>query len=357
MMAAVGLMAVISLSSCEDILGHWEKPTPAVAPEEFVYAFSLRNLADDADVVATALKVTDQTGREIATGTRDGKYTIKVDDLDSATELWLEATAEDGKKYIQKAKVEELSAIAEAGKLTMATLGNIIGVDGKFYANKASVDAATTTGAAMIVYLGNEGETNTTYNHGLAIALGDAADGNARWGVPNTTVLGKHYNTWSSATPAAASDANTDMAGIANTETLVTKAAEDASNYQAGKAASDYTVAGFTPATYGFSGWFLPSAGQWYIFLNGMCGLTWTGGWDYSTQGGADFTAVNNVFTVAGYGTAPNDAKIIESKYYWSSTQYDDGFAVYFEFESLSGVNAGQATMEYYLSVRPFLAF
>lgn len=171
LLAALGLMASATLTSCEDVLGHWEKPTPTpitppsggetpVTPEEIIYSFSLRNLADDADVAATALKVTDQTGAEVATATSDGKYTIKSGELSSVTTLWLEATTATG-KYIAKATKEELPAIAEAGKLKMATLGDVILADGNFY------KAGTSSPVAMIAYLGTESDCS----HGLAIQL------------------------------------------------------------------------------------------------------------------------------------------------------------------------------------------
>ena len=72
----------MSLTSCEDILGHWEKPTPnpitpggetPVTQEEIIYAFSLRNMADDADITAGIFKLTDQNGTEIGYATSDGK--------------------------------------------------------------------------------------------------------------------------------------------------------------------------------------------------------------------------------------------------------------------------------------------
>lgn len=167
---------IICLTSCEDILGTWDKPTPAVVtpsepetPEEKVYSFSLRNLADDADVEATAFNVTDQDGNTIVTAESDGKYTIKSGELSSVTTLWLEATTATG-KYIAKATKEELPAIAEAGKLKMATLGDVILSDGKFAARTST----TGTNVAMIAYLGSETD-HVTYKHGLALALTDEA--------------------------------------------------------------------------------------------------------------------------------------------------------------------------------------
>ena len=175
----------MSLTSCEDVLGHWEKPSPnpitppsggetPVTPEEIIYAFSLRNMADDADITAGLFKLTDQNGTEIAYATSDGKYTIKADDLSSVTTLWLEVTSDADKKYFAKATVEELPAIAEAGKLKMATLGDVILSDGKFAAR-----SSTGTKVAMIAYLGSSTGVEG-YTHGLALALTDEA-GDMTW--------------------------------------------------------------------------------------------------------------------------------------------------------------------------------
>ena len=170
----------MSLTSCEDVLGHWEKPTPTpitppsggetpVTPEE-IYAFSLCNMAD-ADITATAFNVTDQDGNTIVTAESDGKYTIKSGELSSVTTLWLEATTATG-KYIAKATKEELPTIAEAGKLKMATLGDVILADGTFAARLST----TGTKVAMIAYLGSETGV-PGYTHGLALALTDVGQG------------------------------------------------------------------------------------------------------------------------------------------------------------------------------------
>ena len=342
-LAALGLTASATLTSCEDILGHWERPTGAAVT---IYSFSLQDLSEAA-ITATALKVTDQAGTEIATAESDGKYTINSTAIGSAaTDLWLEATTATG-NYIAKAKVSELSTISESGKLKMATLGNIIGADGKFYADKTAVVDASTTGAAMIVYVGNEGETNTTYNHGLAIALTDANSGfPCNWRTTGSgTDLDKQYDKWCLSTDA---DANTDMAGIANTATL--KGIGTA--YAAATAADGYSVDGFTPATYGFSGWFLPSAGQWYKFFNGMCNLSWTA-FGYSGEGGSGFSTVNGKFTTAGY----TDAKFGNNTSYWSSSEYDGGSVVGVYFDSSSGVQVTRFGKDSSNSVRSFLAF
>ena len=249
----------MSLTSCEDVLGHWEKPTPnpitppsggetPVTPEE-IYAFSLRNMADDADITATAFNVTDQDGNTIVTAESDGKYTIKSGELSSVTTLWLEATTATG-KYIAKATKEELPAIAEAGKLKMATLGDVILADGKFAV------AGTEGQLAKIAYLGDGDNSDDTYNHGLALALKDVSETKA-WDNRGVGLLNNCLGTQYS----VEADAKGDMAGIVNTTTLVGH-----THHPAAVAASEFKYkddvdAGAHPD--GTSAWFLPSAGQW----------------------------------------------------------------------------------------------
>ena len=261
------------LTSCEDILGHWEKPTPAAPggvtptpiPEE-VYAFSLRNLADDADIAATALKVTDQAGNPIVTAESDGKYTIKSGNLGSVTTLWLEATTATD-KYIAKATKEELPAIAEAGKLKMATLGDLMGADGKFYADAAAITAASTSAIGVIGYLGNDATTEAIADgggHGLVLCLKNAAENsNTKWSTEKVSKFSGQE-----VTSLAGLKRTENVSGYTNTATL-TADAETAVKYPAAKAAKEYTPA--APA--GTTGWFLPSAQQWVKMQEALGGL------------------------------------------------------------------------------------
>ena len=279
LLAALGLTATAMLTSCEDILGHWEKPTPATP-----------------------------------------------------------GTTPTPASYVMAADATE----ADKGKL--------ICTDGHIHANGADAEC-TKDRVAMIVYVGSEGETDATYNHGLAIALSDASTG-AKWGANGTgdnLAELTDYTTWCSATPAA-TDADTDMAGIANTTVLVAMAGSDASNYQAGKAAADYKNSVAAPE--GTSDWFLPSAGQWYKFFNGMCNLSWTA-FGYSGEGGSGFSTVNGKFTTAGY----TDAQFGDNTYYWSSSECGYNKAVSVLFYSAGGVLVAQYDKVLGHRVRSFLAF
>ena len=52
-----------------------------------------------------------------------------------------------------------------------------ISADGKIYETQAAATKQGATTVARICYVGNDAETNETYNHGLALALTDANNG------------------------------------------------------------------------------------------------------------------------------------------------------------------------------------
>ena len=75
--------------------------------------------------------------------------------------------------------------LAEA---TTADLGRIVGADGIIYGTKAAAEAAGTQAVAMIAYVGSETD-QSTYKHGLAIALSD--EGSMNWSTAKSTCEGK----------------------------------------------------------------------------------------------------------------------------------------------------------------------
>lgn len=316
-----------------------------------IFKFTIQDLGGTAKD-ATEFKVSDASGNVITTvtpGSATGTLYVALPVLAVGT-YWFKATV-GGNPYIAKATVATATTAGNYYQTTvkMATVGNIIGADGKFYANKAAVDAAGKTGAAMIVYLGSDGETNATYNHGLAIALTDAST-DAKWGTENADAGLTKYTHWCHDDD----DASTDMAGIANTAALITLYSGNA-DYEAANAVSGYSVAGFTPGNHGFSSWFLPSAGQWYKFLTGMCGLAWTGAWATGTASD-NFNKVKAKFIAAGYDT--NDAKFESGDWYWSSSEFSLDSAWNVCFSSNTGVYVGGSGKDgAHDRVRCFLAF
>lgn len=185
LMGAFLFSLLMCLTSCEDILGHWERPTPTnVTPSG--------------------------GGDDDGGGSTPSAYTMAKD-------------------------------------ATSADKGKLICLDGHIHADGADTEC-TKDRVAMICYVGNDAETNTTFNHGLALALSNA--GSERWcSVEGAQCLATLY--------ADNTAAKTDVAGIANTDALVNHASH---THAAAAAARNYN--GGTHPT-GTSEWFLPSAGQW----------------------------------------------------------------------------------------------
>ena len=234
---------------------------------------------------------------------KDGKA-VKLETVDSLT---FTAPASGNPQ------VDDARALAEA---TTEDIGKIIGEDGKIYATKEAAEATGITAVAMIAYVGDDAETNSTYRHGLALALKDV--GHQQWCRQyRETCLSNQY----SSKPAAMGD----MGGLANTDALVYHsshthaAATAARNYQY----ADGVAEGVHPVV--TSAWFLPSAGQW-----------------------------DKMATAAGGYVNLRTSADLQSLIYWSSSDSSDGKA--WLFDSFNGYWVS-GEKDYGGLVRPCLAF
>ena len=148
-----------------------------------------------------------------------GKITIKAEKLSeitAAADFWFEAEI-GGKPYIAKVNIDPTTLSPETTMtLAMATIGDVILSDGKFY------KAGTAGAVAMIAYLGSSTGVDG-YAHGLALALTDEAE----------------KKNWSTATGASGAAAHTPAAP--------------------------------TPMT---SSWMLPSKDQWNNMITAAGGYT-----------------------------------------------------------------------------------
>ena len=196
--------------------------------------------------------ITTATAQSDAYCWKDGKA-VKMEKLDSIT---FTAPASENPQVDEPTEVDEPTGPArDLAEATTKDIGKIIGEDGKIYATKEDAEAAGITAVAMIAYVGNDAETNSTYRHGLALALKDV-NGIKNWCSQfSETCSGTYYNLESAA--------KRDMAGLANTDALVYHsshahaAAIGARNYKYTNDADEGAHPELTSA------WFLPSAGQW----------------------------------------------------------------------------------------------
>ena len=193
-----------------------------------------------------------------------------------------------GRKKIKRITIVPAPTTRTAAEATAEDIGKLIGADGNIYDDAAAATAASTTAVAMIAYVGNDAETSTTYNHGLALALGDVSDTKNWCSQTEATCLGTGHQFDSEA------GAKGDMAGIDNTDALVNNTGHA---HDAASAARGYN-SGTHPT--GTSAWFLPSAGQWdkmaaaagsYANLIANAGLQggWSAAYWSSTEGGAEY--------------------------------------------------------------------
>jgi hypothetical protein len=90
-----------------------------------------------------------------------------------------------GTKKVLGVKAEKKSATPSLN-ITSPVVGQVIGSDGKNYAANATLPDGVTA-VAMIAYVGSETD-NTTYTHGLAIALAD--EGSMNWSTAKSTCEG-----------------------------------------------------------------------------------------------------------------------------------------------------------------------
>lgn len=352
MMAALNLTAAASLTSCEDILGHWEKPTPvAPTPEELItkYEFKVIDLAD-ADIAGiTTVKLTDAAGAVSVTATLgdNGNYIVEKSDLTTATmPIWVEVTTGASETYIQKLTAEDLSALETSKKLAMATLGDVINSDGTFSA--AAVGGKTPIG--VIAYLNQSGteddeitEKSQGAGHGLVLCLKNAASGDdAQW---STKTSSYEFGESAKVNSTEALKRTNDISGYANTKLLAEKATAS-TDYKAAYAAFNYT--GLT-APANTTGWFLPSIQQWVKILVGLAGMP-DGDIKWSTYAGLwfgeDLVGLNKIEAALAKAGTGNYDSMLPVNYYWSITEsYTDAAANLLVAESVK--NPWDGTTEY----------
>jgi hypothetical protein len=314
-------MAIAGLTSCNhDLSDHFgvsdnpsEGGTPTV-DDVIKYGFKVTDLnGDDKTTLVTSLKMSTDDGPIAEAEVSGGKITIKAEKLSGITtaiDFWFEAEI-GGKPYIAKVNINPTTLSPESDKtLEMATLGDVILSDGKFAV------AGTAGQLAKIAYLGDDAETNTKYNHGLALALEDVSV-TKKWCDQTTETCldaGHQYN--------SEADAKGDMAGIANTVAIAGKF--DGDHYHdAAIAATNYNSSTYPDGT---SEWFLPSAGQW-----------------------------DKMATAAGgYANLKTNAGLQDLASYWSSTEYDASLAWFFNYNG-SNWETDNKNNEY--RVRACLAF
>lgn len=293
-----------------------------------IFKFTVQDLSGTAKSVSE-FKVSNASGDVLATVTlasATSELYVALPAL-SAGNYWFSATA-DSKPYIAKATV---SAATTAGNyyqstVKMATLGDLMAANGKFYADAAAITAASTKAIGVIAYLGTDNFTETIANgggHGLVLCLKNAASGaDAQWSTETSTL---EFGDEAKVTSVDGLKRTTNVSGYTNTKTLAEKS-HAATKYKAAYAAKNYS--GLTAPT-GTTGWFLPSAQQLVKMQTSLGALdessiTW-GSWFDTSHTAAD--KWETALSKAGSGNY--DSMTSAYLWYWSSSESYAGSAVF----------------------------
>lgn len=339
--------------------------TTQPAAQYSIFKFTAQNISAGA-ITPSEFKVSDSEGNVITTVTPSASaFYVALPALSTST-YWFSATA-DSKPYIAKATVGTATSAGNYYRTTvkMATLGDLMAADGKFYADAAAITAASTTAIGVIAHLGNDATTETMANgggHGLVLCLKNAASGaDAQW---STETSAYEFGEDAKVENVEGLKRTTNMSGYTNTKTLAEKDGAD-TKYKAAYAAKNYTE---LTAPTGTTGWFLPSAQQWVKMIEVLGGLTDGApnlGESYFDNNHEGATAWETALSKAGSGNY--DSMTSESLFlsYWSSSEYSADSAVRLDADATgTGRYYGFFWNYYYkngtysdVRVRPVLAF
>ena len=338
-----------------------------LAAQNAIFKFTLKDIAGTANKAATQFIVSNASGDVLTTVTpasATSELYVALPALAVGT-YWFNATV-GGKPYIAKSTVSTATTTGNyyQTQVNMATLGDLMAANGKFYADGTAAAAAPTTPVGVIAYLGSDAFTengtnvggNTFAGHGLVLCLKNAAS-NIKW---STEYVSKF--------PGQEVDDVDDLkrsenvSGYTNTATLTVDDATEA-KYPAAAAAKNYTPAG--PA--GTTGWFLPSAQQWVRMMTGLGGLsesdiTWRS-WFNNDHSAA--TAWENAMAKAGTKGTAYESMTDDCLWYWSSSEYSGSNAVYLDVDATATGGEkgfywdrdGKDGSDDWYRVRPVLAF
>jgi hypothetical protein len=214
----------------------------------------------------------------------------------------------------------------------------IMAKNGKFYKSEVACTADGTAPVALVVYVGDNAEVNGDVAYrGLAMSYTQKYE--VKWDdsakrddvcLENTS---QNSLAWEK-----------QNNGIERTQKLNNE--EDHSHYAAHDAWM-FQVDDFNPSAYGYSRWFLPTAGQAIMAIRGLGGTVFLGG-----------SRVIITFT-KNLKKELEDAGITSFKANfdcWTSTEYDSDAAIYFSYEN-GEVEITASNKDDKREVRPFIAF
>ncbi|MBR4801697.1 MAG: hypothetical protein IK041_02690 [Bacteroidales bacterium] len=251
---------------------------------------------------------------------------------ETEVDIWFEATVSD-KPYIAKAHAKLLPGKFYAPTLKLATVGNVIGADGKFYKRKSDAVAAGTLVSAVIVYLG-ENTFENNYTHGLAVSTCVAGGGTKQW----ATTAGPHnanqYINYINALQAG--ESGSALSADKDNETNFPAFYNAIHNNISNAGLKDGCTR--NPPYPGASNWFLPSVAQLNQIIKSVNGQTT----DLTTLGNSNlgFRNLDDLVKDATQSTSGLLGSWSGENHLLTSTEYDSSHCWQYVFVSSSKTGA-----------------
>ena len=297
------------------------------------------SVTSDADGVVSSIDAT--TGEVTLQGTNVGEATIT-------------ATVSDATNYEYATPTASYTLTVKAGPDTNGlAVGQIFYSDGSHSTTLETDGGKTPVG--IIVYV-NDGSaigdaatekgvvSGVEGGHALVMCLKFASTG-AQWRNENTA-YGEDFYT------SIQSEANSFYKGYARSKAMSDQGAAD---YPAANSAQTYNT---IVAPDGTTGWFLPSAGQFYLAHQKIAernlSFSWSGNGSHVATDAGRYNAYLSLVGSGNYDEEPTT-----THYVWTSSEYDSSLAIGVYWNTLSGYGLllGSDVRAYSYYVRPFLAF
>ncbi len=185
------------------------------------------------------------------------------------------------------------------------------------------------------------------WKSGYAVSLQDIP---GKWAWSNRAIT--EFSNYTDATTINNKDGYTETTTITNGSAATGYTAD---NYPAFYQARNYGNTVEVPVS--TSGWFLPSAGQWYDILKNLAGLD-VENTDDSTKNYAELTATAlNAYLLKAQEQGASVTPFSSSDSYVCSTKYSNNGPFRVEFSETNGVSIDAGSMDTPRKVRPVIAF
>lgn len=292
--------------------------TATLANQLTIGKFIIKNSATNSTITGNITKLTISDGTNTYTVNTSSLSTIYVAMKPIISSQTIDVTAFDGTDkftksvtgqtlaantmYAVNVTVDRLAASMTLAAVTTSEVGWRIGSDGTAYQPTGLLPSGVTA-VAMITYVGNAtGETS--YIHGLALAMSDANNGNTCSWKTSQTDAGHTYKT----------NNESDFSKISESGLQYNDVTHDSDTYPAFKyAMANNGIAAPTEC----SAWFLPTGYQWNQMINACKNVLGTKNSSDDLRDGFSGVGGTNLQT-----TSP----------YWSSTESKEEYAWYYNF-------------------------